>query len=367
MKVGILTFHNSINYGAVLQCYALKEFLTLRGHDVQVIDYRNAYVEDYAKLFPKTVIRQKKGIFKKLKSIVISIILYTKKRRIAKVFMKFADSRFNKSIFCRTASEIPSSYDCIVFGSDQIWNHRLCGGYDPAFFGQFPKGRTTFVAYAASIGNTSLVNEDDWQEICSRLRSFDAISVREIQFKQALEQRLSVPVDNCIDPTLLGNPNVFSSLAIRPQIRNYIFLYNVKTDNDSEGFAIYLAKETGCKVVIGQAKPRMRSLNKDRDSILVDSATPEEFLGYIMNAKIVIGNSFHVIALAIIFGKNFYSLESNKSERVLSLLSQLDLLDRHVKSTDRQIRLEDINYKVPTKKLEELRKASVLYLSKCGL
>ena len=45
MKVGILTFHRAINYGAVLQCYALKETLSGLGHDVYVIDYRQPYVE----------------------------------------------------------------------------------------------------------------------------------------------------------------------------------------------------------------------------------------------------------------------------------------------------------------------------------
>lgn len=31
MKIGILTFHCAINYGAVLQAYALKEFLKKNG------------------------------------------------------------------------------------------------------------------------------------------------------------------------------------------------------------------------------------------------------------------------------------------------------------------------------------------------
>lgn len=367
MKIGILTFHNAINYGAVLQCYALKEFLSRRGHDVQVIDYRNEYVEDYGKLLPKAVVKQQKGILKKLKCIITNIILYPKRRRISKVFKMFTDTRLNKSILYRSAREIPSTYDCIVFGSDQIWNPRLCGGFDPVFYGQFPKGKTIFVAYAASIGNTSLVNENEWAEVCRKLAAFDFISVREIQLKQSIEQRMPISVDNCIDPTLLVDSSVFSSLAIKPAISNYIFLYNVLHDDNSEAFAAYLAKETGCKVVIGQAKPRMRNNKRSKGSIFVDSASPEEFLGYIMNADIVIGNSFHAIALSIVFKKNFYSLESGKSERILSLLSQLGLTDRHVKSTDRPISLENINYQDTTCKLKKAKESSLLYILKCGL
>ena len=367
MKVGILTFHNAINYGAVLQCYALKEFLVLQGHDVQVIDYRNAYVEDYGKMIPKTVVSQQKGMLKKLKCIITNLILYAKRRKISEVFRKFVDTRLNRSVKCCTAWEIPTTYDYIVFGSDQIWNPRLCGGFDAAFYGQFPKGKTKFVAYAASIGNTSLVDENDWQEICERLTVFDHISVRELPFKQAIEQRSSISVDYCIDPTLLVDSRVLSSLATKPEINDYIFLYNVLYDANSVKFADYLANKIGCKVVIGQAKPKMRALKKNKNCIIVDSASPEEFLGYIKNADIVIGNSFHVIALSIVFEKNFYSLESGKSERIQGLLNQLGLLDRHVKSTERQVRLEDIDYQAYRNKLGEMRRNSILYLTKCGL
>ena len=39
MKVGILTLHRAINYGAVWQCWALKRMCEKLGHDVEVIDY----------------------------------------------------------------------------------------------------------------------------------------------------------------------------------------------------------------------------------------------------------------------------------------------------------------------------------------
>ena len=40
-RIGILTFHRAHNYGAVLQCFALQEFLRSLGHDAYVIDYNN--------------------------------------------------------------------------------------------------------------------------------------------------------------------------------------------------------------------------------------------------------------------------------------------------------------------------------------
>ena len=43
-KVGILTFQNTLNYGAALQCYALYRTLRELGHEPMVIDYRNPQI-----------------------------------------------------------------------------------------------------------------------------------------------------------------------------------------------------------------------------------------------------------------------------------------------------------------------------------
>ena len=55
MKIGILTFHRAHNYGAVLQCYAMQEILRRMGHDVQVIDYRQPWIEEFYKFFGFTL------------------------------------------------------------------------------------------------------------------------------------------------------------------------------------------------------------------------------------------------------------------------------------------------------------------------
>lgn len=44
MKIGIITFQCAHNYGAVLQAYALKEYLKTLGHSVNIINYRPRYI-----------------------------------------------------------------------------------------------------------------------------------------------------------------------------------------------------------------------------------------------------------------------------------------------------------------------------------
>ena len=36
MRIGIITFHRAINYGAVLQTYALQKFLNVSNYDVNI-------------------------------------------------------------------------------------------------------------------------------------------------------------------------------------------------------------------------------------------------------------------------------------------------------------------------------------------
>ena len=47
-KIGILTFHKSLNYGSALQAFALVQKLRELGYDAEVIDYKqNNYDYQY--------------------------------------------------------------------------------------------------------------------------------------------------------------------------------------------------------------------------------------------------------------------------------------------------------------------------------
>lgn len=49
-RVGILTIHNSPNYGANLQSYALYKYVSqLLGMECEVIDLHRPYEDDYVK------------------------------------------------------------------------------------------------------------------------------------------------------------------------------------------------------------------------------------------------------------------------------------------------------------------------------
>lgn len=354
MKIGILTFHRTLNYGAVLQCYALQELLRQKGHLVEVIDYRIPSVEDERKLVSLAILRSRNGVVIKLKYLIRNLFSYRMRKKALNAFNSFLQRRFVLSSPVVEIKDIPSDYDYILFGSDQIWNPKLCGGFDPVFWGQFPKGKTKFIAYAASIGEVDGIGSDQWKQIGRMISSFDKVSVRESDLKLALEEKFSIPVQCCLDPTLMVCEEYFERIAVRPSETDYIFIYNVQKDPHSYSFAKRLADKLNCKVIRGQARPEIRN-KLEVGCQLVECISPEEFLGYIKFARYVVANSFHAIALSIVFKKDFYSLDCPKPGRVKNLLDQLGLLDRHLSSQAEDISTHSVDYSSIDSKMEELR------------
>ena len=139
LNIGLLTFHFADNYGAVMQAYALQEYLRQQGHESEFIDYQPAHVENGGSFWlPTSKHRIKANIY-------IAYQKYTRwKSRIlgdhgrSESFQKFRDEnlivatqRF-KSLEELKSVGLPYSH--LICGSDQIWNSSPQFGIDPAYF-----------------------------------------------------------------------------------------------------------------------------------------------------------------------------------------------------------------------------------------
>ena len=362
MKIGILTFHNALNYGAVLQCYALQHYLQEKGHDVEVIDYRAPFIEEQKKFLSKTELHRR-GFIALLRYFIIRLLVWSAWRKTINVFHQFMVSQLHLSPRAATAADIPTGYDCILFGSDQIWSPKLCRGFDTVFWGQFEKYGARFVSYAASIGEISELDKYGWQQVQQRIKVFDAVSVREKSLCLALQEHCGVSASICLDPTLLVDATVFDKIAVRPEEQDYVFLFNVIDDPAASRFARRLANRLGASIVIkGQAKPQLKS-RRDKLVTLKESMSPEEFLGYIKYARCIVANSFHAIALSIVFQKECYALKSRRSGRVEGLLSSLGLADRIVAATEPMEIISSIDYRAVNERLALMRLSSTQFIT----
>lgn len=306
MKIGILTFHNADNYGAVLQCYALQEKLkTLHTKDeVYIVDYKcpkivNAYI-------PKINLKKP-----------WSILGYIKTKKKCKQFHQFREKYFN------LGTDNLSFYDVIYYGSDQIWSPSLTG-YDFTYFGKGFSGKK--IAYAASDGGNMILTD----EIKNELNSFAAISCREASLTNKLSpNNLSTPTSTICDPVFLLSKDEWLKMAKLPQEKNYVLTYKIRENLNFDSEAEKIGRLLGKKVIQIVYVKQLRKLFYHGQHF-VEGISPEQFVGYFAKADFVLTTSFHGTAFSIIFNKPFYVLKiDNASERITDLLTALNIEDRY--------------------------------------
>ena len=356
MKIGILTFHRAINFGAVLQCYALYRTLSDMGHDVEIIDYRPAYIEKYRKPLYWNDFK-KLGFLSKIMTLLLLPFTYKNKRKSARIFDAFINKYVKKSTVVKTVYDVPS-FDVIFFGSDQIWNPRICEGFDPLYYGHFPKGKTKFVSYAASLGTPQNLNKEQWDKIFLLLKSFDAISVRETKLTEYLQSG-GIEAQSVLDPTLLASKDIFERIVEKPRETGYVLLYMLEEDSNAIEFAKNIAKQKNLKLIRVRARSSVVTRKKYYDEVVPNSVG--EFLGYFKYADYVVNISFHGTAFSVIFNKDFYTLKSRNFERAYGLLDSIGLLPRFV-SSDEMISPTRVDYSDANKKLKKMRESSISFI-----
>lgn len=327
-KIGILTFHRAINYGAVLQAFALQEFISekIKNSEVSVINF---YTE-----LQDTSYFQYSRLNWGLRKILIYLVFQS--RRAQKRKYKF-DSFITKYLHLteRYADEkkflvSPPSFDIYITGSDQVFNPKNI--YRDVYYLNFSKSvDCRKVAYAASLGVSSYA-EEDRSTIQRYLSDFDSISCREKHGVDAIEQ-LGFKSSHVLDPVFLLNATEWKNKIKFNFLKNklpskYIFVYDLNGGTNLINKAKELSKITGLPIVC----LTYNILQRYRLKYIFYNWGPEEFLYYLSNADYVVTDSFHGTAFSIVFRRSFFTyiaLEKNSS-RIYSLLDSLLLSDRIV-------------------------------------
>ena len=362
-KVGILTFHRAVNYGACLQAYALKNYIEAQGCQCDIIDYHCSAVEDF---YNKIFLREDS-----IKTKIKKIITWPIQKKRNEIFKDFIESKLlngNKTdeYTRRDISKANELYDLFIVGSDQVWSP-FCTGGDLTYFLDFVNAPHKRNSYAACVG----VASDDFlksKAVLNNLLKFNNISVREecaqkklnaIIFNQA-GKRISLDVD----PTLLLDTSKWNEVAGNGKKEHYIFVYSLSMPDEVVKFAKRLAKEQHEKIIFCTLD-NLFTLRNRNDTVNV---SPEEFLGYIKDADYVITNSFHGTVFSIIFRKNFYVIKNKNpnhdNSRMVNILSLLGVENRLIQGDCMPNTLEDIDYSCVEHKLTTMRDSSREYICK---
>ena len=355
MKIGIITFHFAHNYGAMLQAYALQETLAAQGHEVGIIDYEpNYHLSKFPRKFTwySCVSPSIKTFAHNVLKKILSLFYYRK--RYAS-FVSFTSSRM-KLLSCPEGFD-GTGYDCIVVGSDQIWNPKLTGGtYDGMYFGE--NFKCPVISYAAS-NQASSLPDCDKERLSSLLSGLKSIGVRELKLKDLLAVLTEKEISVNLDPTLISDKSIYSGFKLPKRApKKYVLIYEIGTHCEVQRLADAYAKLINVDVVRLTGTVTYKTLCGFQ---LTEG--PEEFVSYIRNAECVFTTSFHGTALSIINQTAFYCFRQGTvgDLRMESLLTQLNLLDRFV-PMGADVKVKVIDYKAVTEKLDELKKMSCNYL-----
>ena len=189
MRIGILTFHQSVNNGAVMQSYSLSKRLKKEypQHEIEIINYRRKSVDrSYAYLLSDYFrVSSLRGFARKVFDLIIEPKRLKRLRYRTKIFNECQYKLpLSRTLISSDDTEelykyIEKNYDVLIVGSDAVWNYVL-RGFPNAYF----PAKTLNVAkcsYAASCYGMDFIEIPDGEkdEIRNILSDFFFIGVRD--------------------------------------------------------------------------------------------------------------------------------------------------------------------------------------------
>ena len=355
MKIGILTYHRSHNYGALLQSIALRNVLIEEGHTVTFIDYWPGYHKRMYAAINWIKVLDFLHPLKCIKYIINRISAWKNIKLRIKNINQFINSYI--SPFC---SPLKDKYDIIVCGSDQIWRKQPERfGYNPIYFGKNNIITSKKISYAASMGLLPTA-DDDKNKIKELVKSLDIKSVRENDLKDLLSNLGISDVHVDLDPTLLLTAKQWDNIISNKRyiLDSYALFYEVAPDCFDERQMQRYCKEQGLKLVV----LRTKNLGVETNTELCTSS-PDKFVNLVRYADFVFTSSFHGLAFSIINHKQFICSVSTNKARLISLMDNLGISGHYLKpKTQIPTEIPIIDYETVEKKLSNLRDRSLNFL-----
>lgn len=349
MKIGILTQHFLLNYGGIIQNYALQQVLIKLGHEPLTFEHDTCYGH------LRWALRSVKSILKTRSFKSLPVRPVYKGRIGQKNFIKFILNHIQSAPISKFTPSITRDYgiEAYVVGSDQIWRPAFnLGERLGNMFLDFTGGGVKKVAYAASFGTSEWEFSAEQTHTCSVLaQRFNAISVREDSGVTLCKEHFGVDAVHVLDPTmLLDKEDYLKTSACIPKMKRHLFVYSLVVSDKLMAVAAQIAKSMHLEIVVMEAGDKVKA----EDSI-------EQWFAHFRDAEFVVTDSFHGMVFSLIFNVPF-NVVVNKSggvSRYTSLLSQFSLQDRIV---DEVPFMDMINWDEVNKKRSEMKTSSIDFL-----
>jgi len=329
MKIAIVTFAWSKNYGAALQAYALQSILKGFGNEVFIVPINP---ERRHGLFRRFIGRGFYATWRKSKE----WLLFRSFDAFRRKYYDFAG--LNWGDYADFMSTCPKA-DMFIVGSDQVWNLSVMQSSleEDFYFLKMCPDSVRRVAYAASWALPEISGEAE-ARLAPALRKFHSISVRE-RSGVDIVQHMGIFAEWLPDPTILLTAREWvERLSLNVSSKKTLFVYQLSWDSDFD--CVMAAKRIGCEKGLSVC---------DSYPCGWKFLSPCKWVETLASSSHVITNSYHGTVFSILFHVPFSVVLINgrfsgMNERVVALLERVGLMSRIVRrpeeiveNMDRQI------------------------------
>jgi hypothetical protein len=352
MNIGLITLHNSNNYGALLQVYATQETLRKMGHRCEIINFRRKPKSKFLTYFYNNICNRSFAIFRKERLQPMSRQYYS-----------------NDDL-----SELNDVFDCFVVGSDQVWRARWTKEIALRYFLDFATNDKLKISYASSFGIATWSETPEITPVVKELlNGFNAISVRENSGVEICREVFGVGATHVLDPSLLLTEKDYLPLIenYAPSLpRHYAAIFFLDRQgkgllNEIKGYFKEVKGISSVDITI----PKLLVGNKFLDW---RPKKVRHWLYVLKNADCVITESFHCTAFSIIFKKKMVCIVNERKGvgRLQSLLKLIKaehvLIYKHEISRERLSEILDakMDYKQIGTLISQQREISLDFLKK---
>lgn len=331
MRIAIVTLSFWANYGGILQGYALQRTLENLGCEACLLQPKISYRSTHPWLLMPIVF-----VYRAYKKYIKGDHLLRIFENPYKLIRQNTDAFIFKYLNLDFLSDkqwnasLASRYDAFIVGSDQVWRPKFNYRMGQMFLDFIKGADVKRLAYAASFGTgENEFNEQEIEKFGPLLRDFDTVSVRERSGVRLCHELFGVEAVCMIDPTLLLSVSEYSSLVEK-----------TKTTSSAGDLLIYILDESPVINAFIKDYALHHSLTPfkvcakvdDEKAKLAERVQPpiEQWLKGIMDAKVVVTDSFHGCVFSILFHKPFFCVGNNErgQDRFSTLLSTFGLEDR---------------------------------------
>lgn len=362
-----------MNYGGILQAYALQTVLKRQGHEVFTIDHHN---------------RREYSSFKSqlLSFLKRNFLHYFRKEDVSICWNPFMSENEYKMLSHNTRDFVARNlsmtreiwrddiysidkeylFDAYVVGSDQVW---LPYYYPNSFLDFVDKKGVIKVFYGASCGEYSFLNNPLAIKTCqSLLEDFTGISVREDSLIKRVDHTIHRPIEHVLDPTLLLEPEDYISVcSCESRISDNIFVYILDDNENKQRIVDFVNKELVLPIRnVNASKKFIKRSNTNIKECVFPSV--DNWILSLEKSSFVVTDSFHGTVFSILFNKPFVVIGNKQRgmDRFISLLSIFDLSDRLISDGDlnklNMLINKKIDYRLVNERLETWRNKSLKFL-----